>query len=453
MSHSRFHIIRSSHSGRMSQGLQMLFTPTAEASEPHDDDFKSLVQHIGCVLRSVDIYSRLTSQVLNPRELSEGFDPPETSPTDVLRLGDISVPYHTLWFAGVEPVPSVQDNVSTIAKELHRRAYWWFEKKYEDYKQLLIKLHTDTTETCQQLLHGNTCTKEVLSHDTLILQAIPWIVDQLPADDRWETTNGIEAVPLAVACMGPRFVETLYACLPFAGIEQHKDLRDLHRLSDQWKASLTSLRQLTGCFSEGLTESESDWAAKALNSITQCFTKAFAQFANHTHSLYAFHVEKFVLAAQADSLTLKDHLQKEPLDEEALYNLTRKQEAKHLKECFHCWAAAKSIFDEIMSHLRSSGSPSTIDTSVLSDVDQQNAQQAEKLQIATSLAATLMVLQATMRPLTGDTTRTQMLETAKPLLPTYTNAELPPRVHHLLYGDAEEKTEPQTESQAELQTS
>ena len=100
-----------------------------------------------------------------------------------------------------------------------------------------------------------------------------------------------------------------------------------------------------------------------------------------------------MLVAQADSLTLKDHLQKEPLDEEALYTLTRKHEAKHLKECFEWWAAAKSTFDEIMSHLRSSGYTSTIDTSGLSDLDQQIAEQPQRLQAATSLAATLMALQ------------------------------------------------------------
>ena len=253
--------------------------------------------------------------------------------------------------------------------------------------------------------------------------------------------------------MGPRFVETLNAWKPFAGTEQHKHLRDLQPLFAQWKASLTSLRQLTGCCSDGLTKSDEAWAAKALSSVKQCFTKAFVQFANHAHRLYAFHAEKFVLAAQADSLKLEERLQKESLDEEALYTVTRKHEAKHLKECFELWTAANSTFDEIMSHLRSSGSTRTIDTSVLSDLDQPIAEQTQRLQAATSLAATLMALQATMRPLTGDTTRAQMLQAAKSLLPNYKNAELLSRVHQMLYCDAEEKIEPQTESQAELQTS
>ena len=445
----------------LKMNVSMLLTPTAETTEPHDEDFKSVVHHIGCVLRSVDMCSRMTSQGLDPPKLAEGFDPPETSQSsvqynqeDVLRLGDISVPYHTLLFAGVEPLPSVPDNVSTIAQELHRRTHWWFEEKIEAYKSLLIKLHTETTETCDQLLRANTRTKDSISHDGQILQAIPWIVDQLPGDDRWTTEDGVESVPFAVACMGPRFVETLYACTPFAGSDQHKHLRDLQPLAAQWKASMTSLKQLTGCCSDGLTKSDHDWAAKALNSVKQCLTKAFAQFANHTHSLYAFHAERFLLAAQADSLKLDEHLQKESLDEEALYTLTRKHEAKHLKECFELWTAAKCSFDEIMSALRSSGYTSTIDTSVLSDLDQQIAEQAaQRLQAATSLAATLMALQATMRPLTGDTTRAQMLEAAKSLLPNYKNAELPSRVRQLLYGDAEEKIEPQTESQAELQSS
>ena len=363
------------------------------------------------------------------------------------------MPYHTLLFAGVEPPPSVRGNVSTIAQELHRRAHRWFEIRFKAYKSLLIKLHTATTETCDQLLGANACTKEIVSHDCQILQAIPWIVDQLPGDDRWMPEDDIESVPLAVACMGPRFVETLWACKPFAGIEQYKHLRDLQPLSVQWKTSLTSLMQLIGCCSEGLTKSEEAWAAKALSSVKYCFNQAFVQFANHAHSLYAFHAEKFVLAAQADSLKLEEHLQKESLDEEALYIVTRKHEAKQLKECFELWTAANSTFDAIMSHLRSSGSTITIDASVLSDLDQPIAEQAQRLQAATSLAATLMALQATMRPLTGDTTRAQMLEVAKSLLPNYKNAELPSRVHQMLYCDAEEKIEPQTESQAELQTS
>jgi len=135
-----------------------------------------------------------------------------------------------------------------------------------------------------------------------------------------------------------------------------------------------------------------------------------------------------------------------------LHTLTKERDAKHLKECFDLWAAAESIFEEIMCHLRSSGYTSTIDTSVVSNVDQQIAEQAQSVKTATSLAATLMAPQATMRPLTGDTTRTQMLQSAKSLMPHYRNAELPSRVHQLLYGAAEEKTELQTESQAESQT-
>jgi len=356
-------------------------------------------------------------------------------------------------FAGVEPLASVRDNVSIIAQELHRRAHWWFETKFTAYKSLLLKLHTETTETCDQLLGANTCAKDVISHNCQILQAIPWIVNQLPGDDRWMPEDDIESVPLAVACMGPRFVETLWACKPFAGIEQYKHLRDLQPLSVQWKTSLTSLTQLTGCCSEGLTKSEEAWAAKALSSVKHCCNQAFVQFANHAHSLYAFHAEKFVLAAQADGLKLEEHLQKESLDEEALYIVTRKHEAKQLKECFELWTAANSTFDAIMSHLRSSGSTRTIDTSVLSDLDQPIAEQAQRLQAATSLAATLMALQATMRPLTGDTTRAQMLDAARSLLPYYKNTKLPSRGHQMLYGDAETKIEQQPESQTELQTS
>ena len=74
------------------------------------------------------------------------------------------MPYHTLLFAGVEPPPSVRGNVSTIAQELHRRAHRWFEIKFKAYKSLLIKLHTETTEACDQLLGANTCTKDIVSH-------------------------------------------------------------------------------------------------------------------------------------------------------------------------------------------------------------------------------------------------------------------------------------------------